>query len=605
MKGHGGREAGVGGNCMFLDGTIYSDASAAWVLIAAIIVFFMKAGFMLLESAFAREPSDRRNVIVIKHIDAFASAFGFFVVGCDLITYYSIGYPVHRKFYNVQQPLLWFFKFTFASNAATLLGGCLIDFEYKLRLPAAFISAFVISGIVHPFIAWLMWSNHPRSLSPYRYCQYPWSTSPDLNSSNFPCDSPLHEYFAVDFAGGGAVHLLGGTAGLVVCLFAKFEKWRRDKFKRGCCRRQEEELVQDNGSNSSGQDVPMEKEDKKNFLEFMYTVDNASNIEHAALGVLILWFAWFAFNCGSTENISGGKHGYWHSVPSRIAVNMIMCCASGGTLAVIIASWAQLRIRSSSLNANEIANGVLSCLVAITAPCPFVTYYQSCIIGLLAVVFYHLGTFAEYKLKIPDTARVVPVHAVSGLLSVLVASLAALTEENKCYLHATYEGNVFCQLILPDIDFFKLFASQLLAALAMIAAGLSMGLVYGVLYAIPMECLEPIIKILICKRGKLGYSGNLLFTHASEHDKVIANEVLEGERRITYAEITDHLEATQSRSVPAQKWRNYRSSEGQTSPGMRGHSAPQPRRRDYGSTHGAGQIPYIEINSNPDEREDI
>ena len=45
-----------------------------------------------------------------KHIDAFASAFGFFVVGCDLITYYSIGYPVHRKFYNVQQPLLWFFK---------------------------------------------------------------------------------------------------------------------------------------------------------------------------------------------------------------------------------------------------------------------------------------------------------------------------------------------------------------------------------------------------------------------------------------------------------------------------------------------------------------
>ena len=44
MKAHSGREAGVGGNCMFLDGTIYSDASAAWVLIAAIIVFFMVSG---------------------------------------------------------------------------------------------------------------------------------------------------------------------------------------------------------------------------------------------------------------------------------------------------------------------------------------------------------------------------------------------------------------------------------------------------------------------------------------------------------------------------------------------------------------------------------
>lgn len=36
-------------------------------------------------------------------------------------------------------------QFTFASNAATLIGGCLVNFEYKLRLPAAFISAFVIS----------------------------------------------------------------------------------------------------------------------------------------------------------------------------------------------------------------------------------------------------------------------------------------------------------------------------------------------------------------------------------------------------------------------------------------------------------------------------
>ena len=40
--------------------------------------------------------------------------------------------------------------------------------------------------------------------------------------------------------------------------------------------------------------------------------------------------------------LSGGYKGYNHSVPGRIAVNMILCCASGGTLAVIIASWAQV-----------------------------------------------------------------------------------------------------------------------------------------------------------------------------------------------------------------------------------------------------------------------
>ena len=77
----------------------------------------------------------------------------------------------------------------------------------------------------------------------------------------------------------------------------------------------------------------------------------------------------------------GGQYGLYHAVPSRIAINMIMSCAAGGTVAVAISCWAQLRYGTDSLNANEIANGILSCLVAITAACPFVTYYAACAIG--------------------------------------------------------------------------------------------------------------------------------------------------------------------------------------------------------------------------------
>ena len=78
---------------------------------------------------------------------------------------------------------------------------------------------------------------------------------------------------------------------------------------------------------------------------------------------------------------TGGQHGLYHAVPSRIAINMILSCSAGGILSVIVASQAQLHYQTDSINANEISNGVLSCLVAITAGCPFVEYWQACLIG--------------------------------------------------------------------------------------------------------------------------------------------------------------------------------------------------------------------------------
>ena len=139
-------------------------------------------------------------------------------------------------------------QFTFASNAATIVGGCLVTNTYKLRLPAAFISAFVISvssilnhvllcgtnplpsrllyhlfhcvflnphqflqGILHPIIARIIWSDACSSLSPYRYCDF----GDQQNSSvacGYDCTQQLgltQRLYVLDFAGGGAVHLLG------------------------------------------------------------------------------------------------------------------------------------------------------------------------------------------------------------------------------------------------------------------------------------------------------------------------------------------------------------------------------------------------------------
>uniref|UniRef100_A0A1X7TMW8 Ammonium transporter AmtB-like domain-containing protein n=2 Tax=Amphimedon queenslandica TaxID=400682 RepID=A0A1X7TMW8_AMPQE len=420
--------------------------------------------------------------IKIKHLDAFASAFGFFFIGFDLISHYSSPQDMKPQFFEISDAVLWFFKFTFASNAATIIGGCLVTNRYKLRLPAAFISAFVISGIVHPVVARVIWSDYQSSLSPYRFC----NESNVSQSYNCEAEMSLHKrLYILDFAGGGAVHLLGGVAGLLLCLLAKLNKYMDDKAQsnrppgeQSIVVREEREVVKPEG-----------------FWDWMYPVHGGGeSTNEAALGVFILWFCWFAFNCGSTESIE--SHEYtpypYHAMPSIIAVNMIMAAASGGILAVMIASWAQIRSQSESMNANEIANGVLSALVAITSSCPFVEYWGACLIGAIAVIIYHVGCWLEYKLKIEDTARVVPVHGFCGLWSMLAVALFVVTKKSLCNLHATFEGLCYCSIRLPPLNFGERLAAQLLGATLMIGFTVAIcGFMYGLLFLIPIPKVIP------------------------------------------------------------------------------------------------------------------
>ena len=69
----------------------------------------------------------------------------------------------------------------------------------------------------------------------------------------------------------------------------------------------------------------------------------------------------------------------------------------------------------------------------------------------MSVVLYHLGCFAEYKLKLKDTARVVPVHAVCGLWSLLAIGVFQAGDPARCNLHAAFEGLCYCHLRLPQL----------------------------------------------------------------------------------------------------------------------------------------------------------
>ncbi|MEO8600946.1 MAG: ammonium transporter [bacterium] len=137
------------------------------------------------------------------------------------------------------------------------------------------------------------------------------------------------------------------------------------------------------------------------------------NIPLTTLGVFILWFGWFGFNPGSTmaANIS----------IAHIAVTTNLAAAAGA-LAAMFTVWIMFGKPDTSMT----LNGALGGLVAITAPCAFVSAGSSIIIGIGAGVLVVLSVvFVERTLKVDDPVGTVSVHAVCGSFGTLALGLFA------------------------------------------------------------------------------------------------------------------------------------------------------------------------------------
>lgn len=179
----------------------------------------------------------------------------------------------------------------------------------------------------------------------------------------------------LDFAGSSVVHSVGGIAGLVgtIALGPRLGKYNSD------------------GSSNTipGHSLPL-----------------------AMLGMFVLWFGWFGFNPGST--LSGLQSG----LIARVTVNTNIAAATGAVAAMIIA-WLHTRKPDIGLT----MNGALAGLVAITAPCAFVSLTASIVIGAVAAVIVVYGTFLLDRIRVDDPVGAVPVHALCGIWGTLSVGL--------------------------------------------------------------------------------------------------------------------------------------------------------------------------------------
>jgi Amt family ammonium transporter len=325
-----------------------------WILICAFLVMFMQPGFAMLEAGFCRA-KNASNLMTKNLMDFAIGSIAFFVVGYAIMMgddwhglWGTKGWLMLGDYYDVGKYLNFFWMVVFCATAATIVSGAVAE---RLKFKAYFIYSIVISVIIYPLYGHWIWGGGWLSQLPFGMG-------------------------ALDFAGSGVVHAIGGFVGLAgaIALGPRFGKYDR---------------------NGKPQAIP------------------GHSITLAALGVFILWFGWFGFNPGSTYSAH-------HLRISVVAVTTNLACAAAALSALLIAKW-----RTGKWDTGMALNGAVAGLVAITAPCAWVEGWAAIIIGLVAgALMYASVKFLESK-GVDDPVGAVSVHGTCGLWGLFSIGLFA------------------------------------------------------------------------------------------------------------------------------------------------------------------------------------
>ncbi|XP_076253943.1 putative ammonium transporter 2 isoform X1 [Rhynchophorus ferrugineus] len=238
------------------------------------------------------------------------------------------------------------FQLSFATTATTIVSGAMAE---RCSFKAYCLFSFLNTAIYCIPAGWL-WGDHGF----------------------------LKQMGAVDIAGSGAVHLLGGSAALASALMLGPRIGRYD--------------------NGRGP-LPL------------------GNPVNAVMGLFVLWWGWLAFNSGSTYGLSGAKWQY----AAQAAVMTMMSSFGGGTASIFF-SMAKLNGRIDAL---DIINGILGSLVAVTAGCFLYKGWEALLIGTIGACLV-CGSMPLFDmLKIDDPVGASAVHGVGGIWGIIAVGIFA------------------------------------------------------------------------------------------------------------------------------------------------------------------------------------
>jgi Amt family ammonium transporter len=344
-----------------------------WVLVTAFLVFFMQAGFMALEAGFARS-KETINIMMECVFDTCLCGLLYFAVGFAFQFGGGNGLIGHEYFFLQNIPATYDYSGLFDTQVAFL---AFFLFQFAFADTASTITSGAMVGRTS-FKGDILYSACVSGLIYPIFAHWVWGPGGWLATTMgwFDGISADGLWFR-DFAGSTVVHTVGGTIALwgAVILGPRLGR----KFKR------------DGGGPTPPHDL---------------------NI--AALGAVILWFGWYGFNPGSTLS------GMDFEGIGRVAANTTLAACAGGLVAVFF-----VYPRSKKWDLGMSLNGFLGGLVAITAPCYWVSPTYAVVIGAIAGILVPLFVDLMEYLRVDDPIGAVAVHMGAGIFGTLAVGLFA------------------------------------------------------------------------------------------------------------------------------------------------------------------------------------
>ena len=222
---------------------VQTNADYVWTLVAAFLVFFMQAGFAMVEAGLTRS-KNTVNILMKNLMDFSVGSLAFWAIGFGIMFGVTNGIFGTTGFFFSDFSLdgdpwvfaFWMFQVVFAATAATIVSGAMAE---RTKFVGYLVYSAVVSAIIYPIFGSWAWG------------------------SLFHGNGWLEGLGFIDFAGSSVVHSVGGWAALAgaIVLGPRIGKYTKDGKPRA---------------------IP------------------GHNLTLAALGTFILWFGWFGFNPGST-----------------------------------------------------------------------------------------------------------------------------------------------------------------------------------------------------------------------------------------------------------------------------------------------------------------